>query len=307
MDVLRSLSLCPIAVQCVVKLTTFFSNTKLIKELNIVNLDLCGNTTGIWQDCLYVWFHKFEQISTLHVSVHWFGATLLLCYPLYGYFVLGEMVPFFDVVIPFVDDTTARGYIVTLLFQFVLCVFVISIMYNVDYLFLLTLFSGAAFIDLVEEDCKALSFTIVNSKREVNVSGIRDRLISAIRRNQGMRRYLKKTCAIFENGCLIQLYCGGFTLCVCLFVAKMSDWFPIYFIGIAALYQMSLYCLLGTMIEWKSNQLSKVVYDVPWNKLNVNNQKVFRYFLQMSQSTIKVTLMGSLTLNIQTGMAVGCM
>lgn len=71
---------------------------------------------------------------------------------------------------------------------------------------------------------------------------------------------------IFENGSLIQLYCAGFTLCVCLFVAKMSEWFAVYFIAIGALYQMSLYCLMGTMIEWKV-YISSTVNDTDMERI----------------------------------------
>lgn len=98
---------------------------------------------------------------------------------------LDLLVPCFDVVLPFVDDNTVRGYFVTLVFQFVLCLYVISIMYSVDYVFILTLFTGAAIIDLVEEDCKALTFGVQNS---IGTDAISDLLTTAIRRNQNMRR-----------------------------------------------------------------------------------------------------------------------
>ncbi|XP_037047175.1 putative odorant receptor 83c [Bradysia coprophila] len=303
MAVLRPLTLCPLAVQAVVKLTTIITNKSLIKQLNKLNLDLYGNVRGNWEKCLDKWLHRFKQVSTFHIIVHWVAAFLLLCFPLYGYFVLGVMVPFFELVIPFVDDTTIHGYFIALAFQLVLCVVVVSIMYSVDYIFILTLFTGTAIIDLVEEDCKALTFAIHNSIG-IGDHHINDLLTTAIKRNQFMRRYLNKVCAIFEDGSLIQLYCGGFTLCVCLFVAKMSEWFAVYFVAISALYQMSLYCLMGTMIEWKSNQLSIAVYNVPWHNLCISQQKEFRYFFQMSQSTMTVKLMGSLTLNVQTGMAI---
>lgn len=149
-------------------------------------MNLYSSAKGNWEKCLHTWLHRFQQVSTLHISVHWIAAILLLLYPLYGYFVLDVMVPFFDLVIPFIDDTTTRGYFITLVFQFVLCVFVISIMYSVDYVFILTLFSGAAIIDLIEVDCKALTFAIHNSNR--TVGDINNLLITAIRRNQNMRR-----------------------------------------------------------------------------------------------------------------------
>lgn len=38
----------------------------------------------------------------------------------------------------------------------------------------------------------------------------------------------------------------------------MSEWFAVYFVAISALYQMSLYCLMGTMIEWKVRILFSV-------------------------------------------------
>lgn len=174
--------------QCIVKLTTFFSNVHIIKDLNEFNLTLYNNPIGNWKKCLDIWLYRFVKVSTLHISVHWISAILLLCYPLYGYFVLNEMVPFFDLVIPFVDDTTVRGYFLTLVFQFVLCIFVITIMYSVDYVFILTLFSGAALIDLVEEDCKALTTAIENSVGSVKTNIINDLLKTAIRRNQSMRR-----------------------------------------------------------------------------------------------------------------------
>lgn len=168
------------------KLTTLFTNVTLIKELNEFNLNLYSNARGNWQKCLHIWLLRFQQVSTLHISVHWIASILLLCYPLYGYFVLDEMVPFFEVVLPFIDDTTVHGYFVTLAFQFVLCIFVISIMYSVDYVFILTLFSGAALIDLIEEDCKAVTVAIHNSNG--TLGDVNDLLIIAIRRNQNMRR-----------------------------------------------------------------------------------------------------------------------
>lgn len=98
------------------------------------------------------------------------------------------MVPFFDLVMPFVDDTTVPGYFITLVFQFVLCIIVITIMYSVDYIFILTLFTGAAMIDLVEEDCKALTIAVHNSIVTLNTNEISDLLKTAIQRNQSMRR-----------------------------------------------------------------------------------------------------------------------
>lgn len=181
------------ALQTTVKLSTFLSNIKLIKELHQFNLNLYGNARGDWQKCLDTWLRRFQQVSIFHISVHWLGTMLLVCYPLYGYFVLGVMVPFFDVVIPFVDDTTVIGYFITLVFQLTLSVFVISIMYSVDYMFILTLFTGAAIIDLIEEDCRVLTFAIQNSNGTVDAGTISDLLIIAIRRNQNMRRLVFST------------------------------------------------------------------------------------------------------------------
>lgn len=157
--------------------------------MNDINLILYRQAKGNWEKCLDTWLFRFERVSTLHISVHWVAVILLLCFPIYGYFVLGLMVPFFDLVIPFVDDTSVPGYFIQLIFQFVLCIFVISIMYSVDYVFILTLFSGAAIIDLVEVDCKALTFAIENSKSYVaKVGDVKYLLDTAIRRNQLMRR-----------------------------------------------------------------------------------------------------------------------
>ncbi len=186
--------------QCLVKLTTVFSNINAIKELNKFNQSLYSGAIGNWEKCLDTWLRRFKQVSTFHISVHWIAAIFLLCFPLYGYFVLDEMVPFFDLVIPFADESTARGYLVTLVFQFILCIYAISIMYSVDYVFILTLFSGAAIIDLVEQDCKALTIAIRNSIGGLaDIGHINDLLIIAIRRNQFMRMLVFPFVYIFNG------------------------------------------------------------------------------------------------------------
>lgn len=175
-------------LQTLVKLFTIISNTKSLKELHEFNLSLYGRAEGNWERRLDVWLGKFQQISSFHIVVHWLAVSLLICFPVYGYFVLNIMIPFFDLVIPFVDVTTVRGYFIMLAFQLVLCVVVVSIMYSVDYLFILTLFSGIAIMDLIEEDCKALTVAIENSNGTiVDVVRIEDLLTTAIRRNQFMR------------------------------------------------------------------------------------------------------------------------
>lgn len=154
-----------------------------------MNLNLYGNAKGSWEECLNTWLHRFKQVSTFHIIVHWVAAFLLLCFPLYGYFVLGVMVPFFEMVIPFVDATTIHGYFIALAFQLALCIVVVSIMYSVDYIFILTLFTGTAIIDLVEEDCKALTFAIKNAISTAD-HHIDDLLNTAIKRNQLMTRFV---------------------------------------------------------------------------------------------------------------------
>lgn len=111
------------------------------------------------------------------------------------------MVPFFDVIIPFIDDSSISGYFITLLFQLVLCIVVISIMYSVDYVFILTTFTGTAIIDLIEEDCKALTRAIHNSVGDlVENNVVNELLLVAVNRNQEMRRLvLASISSLTEN------------------------------------------------------------------------------------------------------------
>lgn len=56
---------------------------------------------------------------------------------------------------------------------------------------------------------------------------------------------------IFEGGCLIQVYSSALTILLCVFVAKTSDWFVVYLIAVSAIYQLTVYCAVGTLVEYK--------------------------------------------------------
>lgn len=64
-------------------------------------------------------------------------------------------------------------------------------------------------------------------------------------------RYFSKVCTIFEKGCLIQVYSSALTILLCVFVAKTSSWFVVYLIAVSGSYQLTLYCVMGTLVEYK--------------------------------------------------------
>lgn len=64
-------------------------------------------------------------------------------------------------------------------------------------------------------------------------------------------RYFDEVCTIFEKYCLIQVYSSALTILLCVFVAKTSDWFVVYLIAMSGIYQLTLYCAIGTLVEYK--------------------------------------------------------
>lgn len=55
---------------------------------------------------------------------------------------------------------------------------------------------------------------------------------------------------------MIQVYSSALTILLCVFVAKTSDWFVVYLIAVSAIYQLTVYCVVGTLIEYKVIELN---------------------------------------------------
>lgn len=51
----------------------------------------------------------------------------------------------------------------------------------------------------------------------------------------------------------MQVYSSALTILLCVFVAKTSDWFVVYLIAVSGTYQLTVYCILGTLVEYKVN------------------------------------------------------
>lgn len=90
-------------------------------------------------------------------------------------------------------------------------------------------------------------------------------------------RYFRKVCTIFENGCLVQVYSSALTILLCLFVAKTSTWFVVYLIAVSGSYQLTVYCAIGTLIEYKVI----VTHNVQYYSDGRTNSNCSHYFINL--------------------------
>lgn len=118
------------------------------------------------------YFNKFslftEILFKLMAFIYASGTSTLFLYPLYMYFVMGELVPSVACYLPFVNEKTISGYTITMIYQ-ITCFICALIGFSAHEFFIsITMINSLMFSKLIGADLEQLNLHLDDDKSIVN-------------------------------------------------------------------------------------------------------------------------------------------
>ncbi|XP_053676396.1 odorant receptor 67d-like [Anopheles nili] len=234
-----------------------------------------------------------------------FAAIGFVLYPIFSYYVNGEVVPFFLYELPFFDENSITGYIILMLFQGnLLALGVVGAVLAICIFFIFSMYA------------LAISGIFIVHMRELNnmlydqVSvGIKTDEIS-LKWKQCMHDHELSTRLInclddmFGLMCLVQVMMGIFSICDVMLLVALTDWYPTYFFLLTLFSELSINFIIGHIVELKIDEMYETITSTAWYRLPVVNQKEFRFMLSRQQRPMVLTAYGFYPMNFEAYMSV---
>ncbi|XP_065088820.1 putative odorant receptor 83c [Ochlerotatus camptorhynchus] len=207
------------------------------------------------------------------------GVILAGLLPLVVYMWNGDKILPFGVLIPFVNPETADGYELNFMYQ-VSCMLWTPPALTASQNFYFAL----VFNICIQYDVLVLKLQNLDDLIAKNVNGkldgqIRDVLINIIQ---------------YQQRLIIMTF----------FVLHIDMWFPGYLVILVSTFQLFLCCMMGTLIDVKSDVFTDKIYNISWHAMAKGDQRMLKFMLEKSQQSLKLSCGGMMTVNMNLFLAV---
>lgn len=136
-----------------------------------------------------MWLTKGALIAKVQFVFYFSTGTAAIIYPLVVYLQRHERVYYLMVFVPFFDRKTLTGFWFNQLYQIFLAILTTFNCYAIDMLFIILLFTGANFIDLMRSDVADLSVELLKKGKNRDEKKISDMLTKILTKGQTIDEY----------------------------------------------------------------------------------------------------------------------
>ncbi|XP_053688931.1 odorant receptor 67d-like [Sabethes cyaneus] len=294
-EVINCLVTLGVAVQCVWKLAIFAINRKELLWMHEYNISLfkeeCNPRT---KSMLMRNIFLLSVILKVMLISYAFTSFSLDFAPLLYLLKTGEKLLPFGFYMPYLDHKSWGGYIINYMVHILMTVYVSSGDMGPDCFYMTMLMNSFTQIDLLIDSLKEM-----NEKIEQNCDDIVPIFEKIVKRHQEHLQYLRTVENVFRFFYFITFVSLSLVLVTSLFAVVMLSWYQGYVFIAFVSYQMFFGCFLGTILEWKNEQLQREIYNILWYKLENSQQMLLRFMLLSAQDSITLTVIFG-NLNIPT-------
>ncbi|XP_065088818.1 putative odorant receptor 83c [Ochlerotatus camptorhynchus] len=243
--------------------------------------------------------------SVLFYSVMFMGGVALTgILPLVVYLWNGDKILPFGIVIPFINPETTDGY-------------ELNYLYQVSYMFWAppgltasqNFYFALAFNICIQYDVLVLKVRNLDEMIAKNGDGelngkIREGLTNIIQYQQRLVNFISDLEQLYAFQTLVEVACNAIQIIITLFVLHIDMWFPGYLVIIVSTFQLLLWCMLGTLIDVKSDVFTDQIYNISWHNMAKEDKKIFKFMLEMSQQSQKLSCGRIMTVNMNMFVAI---
>ncbi|XP_058811222.1 putative odorant receptor 83c [Topomyia yanbarensis] len=242
---------------------------------------------------------KLLKQSTISYSIIFIGGCLLAAFiPLAIYLWNGEKIFPFGTMVPLVDPTTPDGYQLTYMYQISCMLWAPVGLTASQNMYLALLFNICIQYDLLMVNLGDADRLIEANRDGALEQEIRGKLKQIVNSQQRLSNFIAQIENLFSVQIFVEVSSNALQIVVTLFVMNVEIWMPGYLLLLVSTFQLFLVCILGTMIDIKSDQFSERVYNIPWHKMRNSEQKMIRFMLESSQRSQRLTYGGMIPINM---------
>ncbi|KAH8288358.1 hypothetical protein KR054_001593 [Drosophila jambulina] len=253
----------------------------------------------------------FMRVIRYGYFLTFFGMT---CVPLARLIYDGTRVTAMQCVIPGLPLESNFGYTVTYFVQLIAMVVSAVGFYGGDLFVFLGLTQILTFADLMQLKIDELNEALEEKAAlralipvGFQIEGEQKRhhlLLEVIKWHQLFTDYCRKVNAIYHELIATQVLSMGISMMIC-FSINLSGFNispAIYFVVSA--YSMSIYCFLGTKLEFGYDQVYESICNVAWYELSPDQRKLFGLMLREAQHPPTIQILGVMSLTVKTALQI---
>ncbi|XP_053699222.1 putative odorant receptor 83c [Sabethes cyaneus] len=250
------------------------------------------------QNILNRFIKLLKQAVLIYTGMFVGGCVMAGLLPLAIYLWNGEVLLPYGIILPFVDPATRLGYQINYIYQIFCILYFPPEIAATQNMYFVLVFNICIEYDMLMLKLNELDKLIFNNKDGRLNDTIHEKLADIVRYHQRVNDFVTKFEELYSYQLFLEISIDALQIIITLFVLHIDFWMPGYLVIVVATFQLFLYCLLGTLIEIKTDSFSKRIYSINWYKLTKKEQKNIGFALRTSQKPRQLTYGGFTSLNV---------
>ncbi|EAT41957.2 AAEL006465-PA [Aedes aegypti] len=230
------------------------------------------------------------------------GACSYFIYPVFNYWRYRRLELLISVRLPGIDADSHYGYIITMAYQIFMMVAAVFGMAAADSAILLFVCSLAGFVDVFKNELRELDMMLVQNPRDE--SKIRRKVREICVQHFTVIEYESDLDERYFTTCFVQVVSTTIGLSGALFLAYIVRYIPGFALMLVLTAQLLEFCLLGTVLYVKNEEITEAIYGTSWHLMEKPQQRCFALMLHKSQNFVEMTVGGLAPLNMETFVAI---
>ncbi|EDS29849.1 Odorant receptor 83c [Culex quinquefasciatus] len=251
---------------------------------------------------LLLLMERIHVLSKLLSIVFIFGGLGYSIYPLYMYWAHHELVLMVTMQVPWIDADSYTGYTVTTAMQMVMIVIACTGLSASDTAILLFVANLSAYVEVFTDELNKLNAMLSAEDRDEEV--IRCQVRKICSQHQDIIEYESDLDERYIVICFGLAIGAITTMTVSIFLAYMNSYIPGYALVVVGFFQLLEFCLLGTVLTVKNEEIIEAIYSTDWYLLAEPERRCFALMLHKSQNFTEMTIGGFAPLNLETFVAI---
>ncbi|KAL1399236.1 hypothetical protein pipiens_002236 [Culex pipiens pipiens] len=251
---------------------------------------------------LLLLMERIHVLSKLLAIVFIFGGLGYSIYPMYMYWANNERVLMVAMRLMWIDADSYTGYIVTSAVQMVMIVITCTGLSAADTVILLFVANLSAYVEVFTDELNQLNAMLSAVDRDEEV--IRCQVRKICSQHQDIIEYESDLDERYIVICFGLAIGAVTTMTVSIFLVYMTNFIPGYALVVASFFQLLEFCLLGTVLTVKNEEIIEAIYSTNWYLLPEQERRCFALMLHKSQNFTEMTIGGFAPLNLETFVAI---
>uniref|UniRef100_A0A182G008 Uncharacterized protein n=1 Tax=Anopheles albimanus TaxID=7167 RepID=A0A182G008_ANOAL len=228
-------------------------------------------------------------------------------YPLFVYMSQGTLLPLFLYELPYLDWHSVDKYFIHFAFQ--LQLYVLGMILEVMSGYLIVMYATYAIVrvDICLIHLRELRTMLDDASKKSDAAdkaAMRKKWEQCMYDHRLATSFLNNVEDLFGMICLAQVMMRVFTVCNCMLLVVLVNWYPVYvFLG-ATFFELSAFFVIGHLVEQKIDELYDAITSLSWYRLSLQQQKEYGFVVFRQQRPLGLTAFDFMPLNFESYMSV---